>query len=205
MGLINGNGYHFDPDAIKELTKGINDAMSELKELGFDIEAQLGRGFDKLALDAVECGDDGLASDFSSFCDRWGWGVYHLMQDANAFSKKLRLTAGLYYEQEQYVSDVLKDGVNAAIGDPTKSAKELHGTSWGDVLADNPITQFQHADWDPTSQQSREGFQKVQEAAGEFGDDVTSIPDRLAHGGEEAPETTAEFRGPDPTHRGSGK
>ncbi|WP_201305117.1 hypothetical protein [Streptomyces sp. GS7] len=203
MGLIGGDGYNVEPEAFEELTKGIKAATSELKELGFDIEAQLGRGFGTLSMDAMECGDDGLASVFSSFCDRWGWGVYNLMQDANQFSKKLGITAGLYYEQEQYASDVLKEGVNAAWGDPTMTAEQLHKTSWSDVA--DPRKQFEGADWDPTSKESVKKQQQVAEQAKSFAHDVTSIPDRLTNGGKDPSETTAKMQGPDQAGGGGGK
>ncbi|GAA2677465.1 hypothetical protein [Streptomyces lunalinharesii] len=204
MGLIEGSGYRTDPEAFEQLTKGITAAISELKELGFDIEAQLGRGFDRLSLDATECGDDGLASVFSSFCDRWGWGVHNLMQEANDFSKKLGLTAGNYYEQEQYASDILKQGVNAAVGDPNKTAEELHGTSWS-KLGNDTVDAYTKWDWDPNSQASHESYQRTDKAAEQFGHDVTSIPDRLANGGEDPADTTAKLQEPRQTHGGSEK
>lgn len=196
MGLIGGDGYQLEPEAFEQLTKGIRAATAELKELGFDVEAQLGRGFDKLSLDSMECGDDGLATVLESFCDRWGWGVRSLMQDANEFSKKLGLTAGIYYEQEQYVSDALKQTVNAAMGDPTKTAEQLHKTSWGDVLGDNPITQVKNADFDPMSEESMKSRQKVVDAANQLGEDVHSIPERMKHPFDDPAQVTTEFHGP---------
>ncbi|MFJ9612480.1 hypothetical protein [Streptomyces noursei] len=204
MGLIEGSGYSADPEAFEELTKGIKAATSELKELGFDIEAQLGRGFDKLSLDAMECGDDGLASVFSSFCDRWGWGVYHLMQDANSFSKKLGITAGLYYEQEQYASDILKQGANAAFGDPTKTAEQLHDTSWS-KLKNDAVDANTDFDWNPDSAASQKSFRRTSDAAQRFVHDVTSIPDRVMNGGKDPSETTSKLEEPGRTHGGSDK
>ncbi|GAU66571.1 hypothetical protein SSP35_03_02190 [Streptomyces sp. NBRC 110611] len=196
MGLIGGDGYQLEPEAFEAISKGIKAATAELKELGFDIEAQLGRGFDKLALDSVECGDDGLATVLDSFCERWGWGVRTLMQEANGFSQRLGLTAGLYYEQEQYLSDTLKQTVNAAMGDPAKSAEKLHNTSWGDVLADNPISQVKNADFDPTSAASLEAQQKARNAGNQFLQDVRSIPDRITHPFDGPAEATTEFHEP---------
>jgi hypothetical protein len=205
MGLIGGSGYHLEPEAFEQLTKGIQAATAELKELGFDMEAQLGRGFDKLSLDSVECGDDALAAVLDSFCDRWGWGVRGLMQNANEFSQKLGITAGFYYEQEQYASDALKQTANAAWGDPNLSAEELHKRSWGKVA--NPLSQFDDADWDPNSQKSRESYGEVAEATHQFGHDVTSIPDRLMNGGEDPSETTAKLEPntPSQAHKGEQK
>ncbi|MYT11590.1 hypothetical protein YWIDRAFT_00802 [Streptomyces sp. SceaMP-e96] len=196
MGLVGGSGYQLEPEAFEKLTKGIKAATAELKELGFDVEAQLGRGFDRLALDSMECGDDGLAAVMDSFCDRWGWGVRTLMQDANEFSKKLGITAGMYYEQEQYVSDTLKQTVNAAMGDPSKTAEELHNTSWAKIGADNPFSQVANADFDPTSKASMDAHQRVAEGAQQFSHDVTSVPDRIMHGGEDPADVKTEFHEP---------
>ncbi|MFJ6790879.1 hypothetical protein [Streptomyces angustmyceticus] len=196
MGLIGGSGYQFEPEAFEQLTKGIRAATAELKELGFDVEAQLGRGFDRLSLDSVECGDDGLAAVLDSFCDRWGWGVRTLMQDANEFSKKLGITAGMYYEQEQYTSDALKQTVNAAMGDPNLTAEQLHKRSWSQIGADNPFTQVENADFDPTSEASMQARQRVADSAQQLGHDVTSVPDRIMHGGEDPADVTTEFHEP---------
>ncbi|MCB5912013.1 hypothetical protein [Streptomyces pinistramenti] len=174
MGLIGGAGYQLEPEAFEQLTKGIRAATAELKELGFDVEAQQGRGFDRLSLDGVECGDDGLAAVLDTFCERWGWGVRTLMQDANGFSKKLGITAGFYYEQEQYASDTLKTVVSDAVGNPAATTEQLHKKSWADVA--DPL---KDADWDPTSAASRAaGRRSVQTAEG-LGHDITSIPDRM--------------------------
>ncbi|MEU5238651.1 hypothetical protein ACH4UR_27130 [Streptomyces lydicus] len=197
MGLVGGNGYQLEPEAFEQLTKGIKAATAELKELGFDVEAQLGRGFDRLSLDGMECGDDGLAAVLDSFCDRWGWGVRSLMQDANEFSKKLGLTAGLYYEQEQYVSDALKQTVNAAMGDPSLTPEKLHKMSWSKVGGDNPFTQIANPDFDPNSKASREAHGQMLEAGQDLAADVESIPDRMKHpfDGDRA-EVTTEFHEP---------
>ncbi|MFE0187226.1 hypothetical protein [Streptomyces sp. NPDC058989] len=151
----------------------------------------------------MECGDDGLAAALESFCDRWGWGVRSLMQDANQFSKKLGLTAGIYYEQEQYVSDALKQTANAAIGDPSKTAEQLHKTSWGDIAADNPF----NVDFDPTSAESLESRDRMLQTADKLGQDVQSIPDRVKHPFDDRDEVTTEFQEPKGSQgqRGEGK
>lgn len=134
---MSGDGYRVDPEALERITKGINQAMSELKELGFDIEANLGRGFDDLELADLEVGDSGLRETFADFCDRWGWGVRALMQDANEFAGRLNLSAGLYHEQEEYASNTLKTVWTAAAGNPYLSKEEVEERSWSDTLKDN--------------------------------------------------------------------
>lgn len=207
MGLIGGSGYQLEPEAFEELTKGIKAATAELKELGFDVEAQLGRGFDRLSMDGVECGDDGLASVLDSFCDRWGWGVRSLMQDANEFSKKLGLTAGIYYEQEQYLSDTMKQTVNAAMGDPSLSAEQLHNRSWSQIGEDNPFTQIKNPDFDPTSEDSMDAHKRMLKTGGKLAEDFHSIPDRMKHPFDDPAEVTTEFHEPKKSegHGGSNK
>ncbi len=116
--MSGGGGYQVDPEAMARITRGINQAMDELKELGFDTEANLGRGFDDLELAGLEVGDASLRQTFADFCDRWGWGVHSLMRDANEFAARLGLSAGLYHEQEQYVSNTLKTVCTAGAGNP---------------------------------------------------------------------------------------
>ncbi|MER6845628.1 hypothetical protein [Streptomyces platensis] len=196
MGVIGGSGYQLEPEAFEQLTKGIKAATAELKELGFDVEAQLGRGFDRLALDNMECGDDGVATALDSFCDRWGWGVRTLMQDANEFSKKLGITAGMYYEQEQYVSDALKQTVNAAMGDPTKTAEQLHHTSWDKIRDDNPISQVANPDFDPNSKESRDAHKQMLQTADQVASDFQSIPERAKHPFDDITEVETKIHEP---------
>ncbi|MFJ9126163.1 hypothetical protein ACIRJS_18915 [Streptomyces sp. NPDC102340] len=137
-------GYAVDPETLQRVTKGIDASMSELKELGFDIEANLGRGFDELELTGLESGHSGLTETFAEFCDRWGWGVHSLMRDANELAHGLGLSAGLYHEQEQYVSTTLKSAYTAAGGNPYLSEEEVARQSWSDTLK-SPVAQS----WNP--------------------------------------------------------
>ncbi|MFE7858972.1 hypothetical protein [Streptomyces sp. NPDC057403] len=69
--MSDGGGYQVDPEALQRITKGIDQAMDELRTQGFDVEANLGRGFDDLALDGLEVGDGSLRQVFADFCERW--------------------------------------------------------------------------------------------------------------------------------------
>ncbi|WP_327689117.1 hypothetical protein [Streptomyces tubercidicus] len=173
--MTSAEGYELDPNALKQVTKGIHDAIAELKELGFDTNAQLGQGFDKLALSGMESGHAGMSSVLDSFCERWGWGVRLLIHEANEFARRLDLSAGLYHEQEQYVSTTLKVGANALLmGDPTMTEERLKHRTWKQVRDDNAITQFDDADWDPNSARSRKAFQEVDQAAQQTGEDFST-------------------------------
>ncbi|MFG2830945.1 hypothetical protein ACGFWI_26305 [Streptomyces sp. NPDC048434] len=173
--MTSAEGYELDPAALKQVTKGIHDSIAELKEMGFDTSAQLGQGFDKLTLSGMEAGHADVSSVFDSFCERWGWGVRLLIHEANEFARRLDLTAGLYHEQEQYVSTTLKVGANALLmGDPTMTEEKLKHRTWEQVRDDNAITQFKDADWDPTSTDSRKAFQEVGQAADQTGKDFST-------------------------------
>ncbi|MFE9020125.1 hypothetical protein ACFYNL_16390 [Streptomyces sp. NPDC007808] len=175
---MSGGGYQVDPEALARITRGINQAMDELKELGFDIEANLGRGFDELELAGLEVGDGSLRQVFADFCERWGWGVRSLMQDANEFAGRLNLSAGLYHDQEQYVSDTLKTVWTAAAGNPYLSQEEVEGRSWSDTLKDNPVSHVMNPDW--SAESVREGDAAAREAWDQAAQDVetsTVTPD----------------------------
>ncbi|NLU66685.1 hypothetical protein [Streptomyces sp. HNM0574] len=167
-------GYRLDPDALRKVEKGINDAMEELKEFGFDISANLGHGFSDMELKGLEVGDAELTDAFAGFCDRWGWGVHGLMQDANDIAMALNLNAGMYHEQEQYVSGTLKTVVSSAMGDPGLSQEEIEGRSWKETLGDNAYTQARDADYSTDSL-----LRGASDALGSWGqtvEDVKSSP-----------------------------
>lgn len=148
---MSGGGYRVDPEALERITRGIDLAMAELKELGFDIEANLGRGFDDLELTGLEVGDAALRQVFADFCERWGWGVRSLVGDANEFARRLNLTAGLYHEQEQYASDTLKALWTAAAGNPYLTEEQVEQRSWSQTLEDNPVSHVMNPDYSAES------------------------------------------------------
>ncbi|MHB9759280.1 hypothetical protein ACYBSK_33285 [Streptomyces sp. BYX5S] len=147
---MSGDGYQVDPEALDRVTKGINAAMSELKELGFDIEANLGRGFDELELTGLESGHGGLTQVFAEFCDQWSWGVRSLMQNANDLARGLGLSAGAYHEQEQYISTTLKGTYDGLVGNPYLSEDEAARQSWSDTLK-SPVTEPLNPDFSAES------------------------------------------------------
>lgn len=189
---MSGSGYRVDPEALARITRGINQAMDELKELGFDIEANLGRGFDELELTGLEVGDGSLQQVFADFCERWGWGVRSLLQDANQFAERLNLSAGLYHDQEQYVSNTLKTVWTAAAGNPYLSQEEVEQRSWSDTLKDNAVSHVMDADWSAESIQ--EGDEAARQAWAQAEEDVatsTVTPDALLD-----PRTELQWDGP---------
>ncbi|MFF8275429.1 hypothetical protein ACF05T_04800 [Streptomyces lateritius] len=134
--------------ALAEIAKGIDLAHAELKELGMIGEASVGRGFSDLALSGLELGYGGLASEFETFCNRWEWGVRALTLRGNGFAQGVGLSAGSFAEQEQYVKDSFKIGVNSLNGNPHLSEDEVKQMRW-DTIRDQQM--WDNADWRPES------------------------------------------------------
>ncbi|MEU7698651.1 hypothetical protein [Streptomyces sp. NPDC039028] len=134
--------------ALAEVAKGIDLAHAELKELGMVGEASTGRGFSDLALSGLELGHGGLTSEFETFCDRWEWGVRALTQRGNGFAQAVGLSAGSFAEQERYIKDSIKVGVNSLNGNPHLSEDEVKQKSW-DSIRDQQT--WDGADWSPES------------------------------------------------------
>ncbi|MEU3983946.1 hypothetical protein AB0F77_28350 [Streptomyces sp. NPDC026672] len=115
------------------IAKGLTEALGELKELGMVGEAGAGRGFSGIALSGLELGHDGLMGEFTSFCERWEWGVRALIAEGNGFAVKTGLAAGTYYENDKYVEGTFKVVTNAAIGNPYASEEDVEKMGWGDI------------------------------------------------------------------------
>ncbi|GAB2923350.1 hypothetical protein [Streptomyces sp. NPDC058869] len=128
-----GGGKDLKADGLALVAKGLTEALAELKELGMVGEAGAGRGFSDIALSGLELGHEGLTGEFQSFCERWEWGVRSLVNEGNGFALRTGLSAGTYYETEQYVEGSFKVVANAAIGNPYASEDEVTKQGWGDI------------------------------------------------------------------------
>ncbi|MEU2797406.1 hypothetical protein [Streptomyces sp. NPDC006863] len=128
-----GGGKDLKADGLALVAKGLTEALAELKELGMVGEAGAGRGFSDIALSGLELGHEGLTGEFKSFCERWEWGVRSLVNEGNGFALKTGLSAGTYYETEQYVEGSFKVVANAAIGNPYASEDEVTKQGWGEI------------------------------------------------------------------------
>jgi hypothetical protein len=143
--------FQVDPTALQQTAKGINDAIKELEAVGFVEGAGAGRGFSELELTGLQIGAPGCKAAFDDFCERWGLMVRGLVQEGNAIAEKLDLSAGVYHEQEQYLSNSLKYLVNAGLGDPNLTEDQISAQSWSKTLSDNPFEQVAHADYSAKS------------------------------------------------------
>lgn len=131
--MTGGGGKDLAADGLGLIAKGLTEALGELKELGMVGTAGAGRGFGDIALSGLELGHEGLTADFKEFCERWEWGVRSLINEGNGFALKTGLSAGTYYETEQYVEGSFKVVTNAAIGNPYASEEEVAQMGWGDI------------------------------------------------------------------------
>ncbi|MFC9649223.1 MULTISPECIES: hypothetical protein [unclassified Streptomyces] len=136
------------PEALALIARGIDKAHAELKDLGMIGEASMGRGFSDLALSGVELGHDGLAAEFTTFCERWEWGVRALMGRGNGFARGVGLSAGAFHEQDQYVKDTIKIVANGSNGNPHLSEDEVRGMTWDEIRLQSPTD---GADWNRES------------------------------------------------------
>lgn len=135
-----GSGKDLKTGGLDLIAKGLTEALAELKELGMVGEAGAGRGFGDIALSGLELGHEGLTGEFKSFCERWEWGVRSLVNEGNAFAVKTGLSAGTYYETEQYVEGSFKVVTNAAIGNPYASEDEVTQKGWGDIATSGVLS-----------------------------------------------------------------
>jgi hypothetical protein len=135
-----GGGKDLKTGGLDLIAKGLTEALAELKELGMVGMAGAGRGFGDIALSGMELGHEGLTGEFKSFCERWEWGVRSLVNEGNAFAVKTSLSAGTYYETDQYVEGTLKVVTNAAIGNPYASEDEVTKQGWGDIATSGALS-----------------------------------------------------------------
>lgn len=126
-------GYGVTPELLQQTAKGINDTIGELKKLGIDESGEIGRGFSQISLRGMQVGHEGLEKAFADFCERWSWGVRTMVQDGSQFAVMLNLSAGEYFDAEQYGIGVLKDVAGGAVGDPHKTDQQVENESWSDI------------------------------------------------------------------------
>ncbi|MCM2413120.1 hypothetical protein [Streptomyces sp. RKAG290] len=148
---------HIDPASVQKITSGLRAAVAELEGIGSGTGAVLGKGVSGLSMTGMEAGHYGLSVTFEDFCERWEWGVRALVQDANAIAAKLGLSAGVLWEEDQYIEGTLKIVVNAGVGNPNASEADIVKQGWGDVLTPDYLS----PDYSP------ESFQRAGDEAGQ--------------------------------------
>ncbi|WP_051722411.1 hypothetical protein [Streptomyces albus] len=126
----------FGRESVHLITKGLNAAIGELKEIGSATDAVMGSGMRNLELTAMEAGGAELADAFEGFCDRWEWGVRALVQDANELAARLGLAAGLLHEEDRYWGATFKVTANAVVatGNPHATEEEIAEQSYREIV-----------------------------------------------------------------------
>lgn len=147
-----GEGYGLEPAALQETAQGIEEAITELKAVGFAEGAEAGRGFSELELSGLEAGHAGLQGAFAQFCERWEWGVRTLVQDGNQIAARLGLAAGRYHDMEEYAVGLLKDVAVDLGGNPHLSDEQAEQQSW-QQLAAGARPDYSAGSWDKAGQQ----------------------------------------------------
>ncbi|MFG3207423.1 hypothetical protein [Streptomyces sp. NPDC048192] len=158
---MTGSGKDLSTDGLNLIAKGLTEALAELKGLGMVGEAGVGRGFGEIALSGLELGHEGLTGEFTSFCERWEWGVRALIDEGNGFALKTGLSAGTYYETEQYVKGSFKVVENAAVGNPYASEADVEKKGWGDIATSGVYggnVDFSQASFDKALANSAQGW-----------------------------------------------
>ncbi|MFD5649916.1 hypothetical protein [Streptomyces sp. NPDC127039] len=135
-GASGDGGKDLKAEGLDLITQGINLALAELRELGMIGEASAGRGFSDISLSGLELGHESLTSAFTSFCERWEWGVRTLVTEGNNFAAGVGLAAGTLYETDQYVGGMLKIAANSLVGNPHATEEEVTGKSWTELATE---------------------------------------------------------------------
>ncbi|MGF6889488.1 uncharacterized protein YukE [Nocardia sp. GAS34] len=140
-----------DPSVLKDAADGINGIIGELSDLGTGETGAVGRGLSLLSLSGMEAGKASVCKAFSTFLDRWSWGVRALVQGANEIADTLNLAAGRYHEMDETFSNMFKEMYADMVGNPHLSNKQIDARSWGDTLSDNGFNDVRHADYSVSS------------------------------------------------------
>ncbi|MGV9938104.1 hypothetical protein [Streptomyces sp. NPDC003401] len=135
---------------LDSVARGITLTLAELKEIGVDSMAGAGRGFSGLSLSGLQLGHESLTSAFTTFCERWEWGVRSLVIEGNTFAENVGLAAGTLHETDEYVGGALKVGANSLLGDPYAAEEEITRMGWGELARKN-IDAYRDPDYSKAS------------------------------------------------------
>ncbi|MFF9375996.1 hypothetical protein ACF1BB_15765 [Streptomyces griseoluteus] len=151
-------GMDLQAQGLEEIAKGLTEALGELGELGMVGQAGAGRGFSGIALSGLELGHEGLTGELKTFCERWEWGVRALIAEGNAFAQKTNLSAGTYYETEQYLKGSVKVVANSAVGNPYASEEDVERMGWGDIAKSGRTVDYSPESFEQAWENSKQGW-----------------------------------------------
>ncbi|MFI6441840.1 hypothetical protein [Streptomyces sp. NPDC050759] len=159
--MVSGGGYGVDPQILKQVSKGINDALDELKKITDATGATTGQGFSDLSVSPNAMGHSAASQRLDDFAERWGWEVQALLDEGNEVAGTLDLNAGYYHEAEEYGMGVLKDVALSATSDPTLTSQDAEKMSWsqvGDKAGDTYRPDYSMASYENASEESRKNL-----------------------------------------------
>lgn len=199
-----GGGYNVTEAALAQTAAGLNGVIHELQSMGQEAAADVGRNFSSLKLTGMQIGHQGLMSAFDGFCDRWDWGVRAIVQDADQIAQRLGLSAGTYYEMDQYAKNTLKVVVASDIGNPNLTEEQEEKMSWGQIASDNQINDFLHPDLSAKS--AKQALSDMGQTWKDTGHDMSqSIPletaATLSGHSDDYNQALDDFYGPTPQER----
>ncbi|MGV9785854.1 hypothetical protein [Streptomyces sp. NPDC003435] len=151
-------GMDLQAQGLEEIAKGLTEALGELGELGMVGQAGAGRGFSGIALSGLELGHEGLTAELKTFCERWEWGVRALVAEGNAFAQRTNLSAGTYYETEQYLKGSVKVVANSAVGNPYASEEDVQKMGWGDIAKSGHTVDYSQESFEQAWENSKQGW-----------------------------------------------
>ncbi|MDH6569394.1 hypothetical protein M2160_004415 [Streptomyces sp. SAI-117] len=155
---MSGGGYGVDPQILKQVAQGINDALDELKKITDATGATTGQGFSDLSVAPNEMGHSAASQRLDDFAQRWGWEVQALLNEGDDVAGTLDLNAGYYHEAEEYGMGVLKDVALSATADPTLTSQDAEKMSWSQVggrVGDRYDPDYSMAGFENASEESR--------------------------------------------------
>jgi hypothetical protein len=128
-------GYGVDPQVLQQLSKNLNAALDELKEVTDATGATTGQGFGDLALPPDALGAARPAQALQDFASCWSWEVQTLLDEGTGIAAALGLNAGSYHEAEEYGKGVLKDVAASFVAAPTTTSEQAEKMSMQDLKA----------------------------------------------------------------------
>lgn len=158
---MTGGGFDVDPESLALAANGINDVIGQLNDMGILGEGEAGRGFGSMELTGLEAGDDGVQSAFADFCDRWGWGVRGLVADANNLAEGLGLSAGVYYDVDQYMKGAFKDLAASTFADPHLSDQQIESQSYAQLMKDAITPDYSASSFDEAGKEMKQTWTAV--------------------------------------------
>ncbi len=136
-------------DDLSAAEKGVRDAVSELGGMAGWGKSELGAEGQGLVqgIDAAagSVGHDKLAEALQTFAERWEWGIRYLVDDGVDTADALRDTRAWYERVDDEAVSLLKQGMQAAIGNPMQDSASWANKSWTDIAKESL------PDWSPQS------------------------------------------------------